>query len=900
MHLVLGVVVGLLVMLQFGFGSALLGALVGALVAEVLSLRKRLNIIEKNPIIQGKREQKTEQEVVFSPVEAPLPPSHRAAPIARPRPLSAAPPPRVRSIDQPPSGRQPNRLDQVFETLGQGSARIVSTIKEFFSTGNVVLKIGVIIVFFGVAFLLKYAAQRDMVPLEFRLAGVAIAGMAMLATGWWLRRSKTGYGLVLQGGGVGILYLVVFGAAKLYGFLPMSFALAIMVGLVALSCLLAVLQDARSLAVFGIVGGFLAPVLMSTGGGSHVLLFSYYGLLNAGIFGIAWMKAWRELNLIGFVFTFAIGTFWGNTGYRPEHFASTEPFLLVFFVFYVVIAILFAYRQPVNLRGFIDGPLVFGLPLVVSGLQYYLVMDTQYGLALSALGFGFFYLALATFLWRRLSERMHLLAEAFLALGVVFGTLAIPLALDGRWSASIWALEGAGMVWVGVRQQRIVARHFGLLLQVAAAYIFLDSVWYPFPSLPFANYHFLGCVFLAVAALTSGFFLDRYIDQLKKWERQYPLPLLVLGLAWWFIGGLREVDKQLPTRETVHGFLLYCSATTMLVGIAVKKLHWPRLALALLLQLPAMVALVPVSFLDFHSGGHLLAGWGMPAWAIAFIVQYRLLYLFTGAWSKRIEIAWHLGALWLLVFVLSHEAAWAVGRLAGLSTVWSWVCWVLVPIGGLFLLMHWPNLTLWPVGTFRSAYLGVGTIPLAAALCIWIVASFTFAGNPGPIPYVPVINPLELFGILAIFTLYFTVSQWQDTASYGGNLPTEKQLLGGVGVLLFFLLNSVVARSVHFYVGIPYYADSLYHSAIFQVAIAALWGVSALAITIWATRRGSRPLWTIGAILLGMVVLKLFIVDLSRTGTIARIVSFLVVGVLMLIIGYFSPIPPKKGEEKRT
>lgn len=106
----------------------------------------------------------------------------------------------------------------------------------------------------------------------------------------------------------------------------------------------------------------------------------------------------------------------------------------------------------------------------------------------------------------------------------------------------------------------------------------------------------------------------------------------------------------------------------------------------------------------------------------------------------------------------------------------------------------------------------------------------------------------------------------------------------------------MVARSVHFFVGIPFYPDSLYRSVVFQAAIAALWGVGALGITVGAARKGSRPLWGVGAVLLGMVVVKLFLVDLSSTGTIARIVSFLVVGVLMLIIGYFSPLPPRKEE----
>ena len=896
MHLVLGVAIGFLVMLQFGIRGALLGALVGALAAEILSLRKRLALLENKAAGWEQQEKEGEPEVFFVPV----------APFAQPIDANAvAQQPRKATFPKDLTGypgsamdinRPPSLVDRFFASLGQGVAVFYTTIKDFFSTGTVVLKIGVIIVFFGVAFLLKYAAQRNMVPLELRLVGAALSGLAMLTTGWWLRHGKTGYGLVLQGGGVGILYLVVFGAAKLYGLFPMLLALAVMVGLVGLSCLLAVLQDARALAVFGIIGGFLAPVLMSTGGGNHVMLFSYYALLNAGIFAIAWAKSWRELNLIGFVFTFAIGTLWGSSGYRPERFASTEPFLLLFFVFYVLIAILFAHRQPINLRGFIDGPLVFGLPLVVTGLQYFLVRDMGFGMALSALGFGLFYLSLAVFLWHRLSESMHLLCETFLALGVVFGSLAIPLALDGHWSASIWALEGAGMVWVGARQQRLLARHFGLLLQLAAACIFLDSVLYPLTALPFANRYFLGCLFLALAALVSSFCLDRYSHLLKKWERFHPLPLLIWGLAWWYLGGIQEADRQFALPEQVHGFLLFCSVTSVLIGIAAGKLQWPRLNLALLLQLPAMLLLVPISFIGFHGPSHLFFGWGWAAWIIAFIVQYRLLYLFAGGWPKNCEVAWHLGTLWLLLFVVSHEVAWAVGQVAELSAVWPMVCWALVPIAGLFLVRRLAQGAVWPVGKFRRSYLGVGGMLPAACLVFWILVSFAAAGDPAPLPYLPLVNPLELSGILAILTLFRWLPNSKEVDFSNGYQP-ERYLHWAMRILLFLLLNSIVARTVHFYAGIPYYSDSLYHSAIFQAAIAALWGFGALAITVWATMRGSRPLWAIGAILLGMVVAKLFLVDLSGTGTIARIVSFLVVGMLMLIIGYFSPIPPKTGEE---
>ncbi len=888
MHLILGVAIGLIGLLQLGLGGGLGGGLLGVVAAEILSLRRRLDTLEKKVPGQVPQGRESDGKIIFTPVSsAPAAPANGAAA------KGWVPSPGR----HPAADSGPSAVDRFFSGLGAKSSEMSEKIKEFFSTGNVVLKIGVIVLFFGVAFLLKYAAQRNLIPIELRLGGVALCAMILLGTGWRLRQCRPGYGLILQGGGVGILYLVVFGAAKLYSLLPPFLALTVMIGLVVLSCLLAVLQDARSLAASGIVGGFLAPVLMAADGGSHVLLFSYYGLLNGGIVGIAWARAWRELNLIGFVFTFVIGTLWGSSGYRPENFGSTEPFLLLFFVLYVLIAVLFARRQPIDLRGFIDGPLVFGLPLVVSGLQYYLVRDMAYGMAFSALGFGLLYLLLATLLRRRQIPSMHLLCEAFLATGVVFTTLAVPFALDGHWSSSIWALEGAGMVWVGAKQRRVLARHFGLLLQLAAAAIFVDSVWYPFAALPFANLYFLGCCFLALAALISSYFLDRFPDCLKRWERYYPQPLLVWGLLWWYLGGLWEVDKQLLPREAVSGMLLFCSAGAVLFGMAVRKLQWPRLALALLLQLPAMVLLAPAGLFAGHGRSHLFFGWGAVAWALAFVVQYRILRVFGGDWPKINEKIWHLGTLWVLLFVASHETAWGVGQFGGLAKVWSTICWALIPSGGLLLLISPAGQKAWPVASFRDSYLGPGGLVPAMSLGCWLVYSLSLAGDPPPLPYLPLVNPLDLSGILIVFTLSLWVLKCRRSDSAVSALA-ERVAFGGIGILLFLLLNSFVARSVHFFAGIPYVADSLYHSAIFQAAIAALWGSGALAITISATRRGRRLLWGIGAILLGMVVLKLFIVDLSGTGTIARIVSFLVVGVLMLIIGYFSPLPPKRMVER--
>jgi uncharacterized membrane protein len=118
-----------------------------------------------------------------------------------------------------------------------------------------------------------------------------------------------------------------------------------------------------------------------------------------------------------------------------------------------------------------------------------------------------------------------------------------------------------------------------------------------------------------------------------------------------------------------------------------------------------------------------------------------------------------------------------------------------------------------------------------------------------------------------------------------------------VAALLFCWLNAVTGRSVHFFTGVPYDARR-------PLCLAGLSGCCRRSLVgtgpdfdhLGSKEREARPIWLAGAGLLTLVVVKLFLIDLSGTGTIGRIVSFLVVGLLMLIIGFFAPLPPKTQE----
>jgi uncharacterized membrane protein len=771
--------------------------------------------------------------------------------------------------------------------------KLIAYTRQFFTTGNVVVKVGIIILFFGVAFLLKYAAQRNAFPVELRLIAVAAGAIGMLIFGWRLRYTKESYALALQGGAVGLLYLTVFSAAKLYTVLPLGFTFFVMVALVVFSCLLAVLQNSRSLACLAIIGGFLAPYLTSSGGGSHVALFSYYAVLNAGIFGMAWFKAWRILNWLGFVFTFVIASLWGYDAYEAKYFNTTEPFLILFFLFYVVIPVLFSYKQPPHLKGLVDGSLVFGVPLVGFTLQGLLVSDYEFGLALSALSMSVFYVLLASWLWNKKIESMRLLTESFIALAVIFASLAIPFALDGDWTAVAWALEGAGISWVGIRQQRLLPRLFGLLLQFGAGVILLVSNQLNYYSTPILNGAYMGALLLSISGLISAYFFYRYKSQLKQGEQAIHYLLLIWALLWWFGSGFVEIDNYVSSRYEINATLFFIVSSLFSISLLARTLDWETAELPAVLLLPAMYFIALVKFIDTPSR-NLLSDYGVVSWVSAFMIQLLLLYRCDTIWNKKLLSFWHSLTMYLYVFICSWIIADFINYLLPNYQVWEDIIWGLIPAIGIMKMMYLRDRVSWPVMEYPASYIGKGLFPIILYLSVWVILSCFNTGDPQPLSFIPVINPLEiaqLFSIIIILNWLLLIKREEIPKINFLDVSTGFNV---VGLITFIYITSIVAHAVHFYAGVRFDESAMFRSEVFQASISIVWTLTTFSVMWMATRKRYRKLWYVGATLLGVVVIKLFLVDLADSGAITRIVSFMTVGILMLVIGYISPIPPKE------
>ncbi len=1053
------------------------------------------------------------------------------------------------TASEPPPSQQPawDRFDD--RNAEPPAPAIPAWLSEFtarwITGGNPLVKIGVLILFLGLAFLLRYVAEHTTVRIEFRYAGVAAAGIALLLAGWRWRHREDSYGLTLQGAGIGVLYLTTLAGMKLHPLIPPEAGFAMLTGVAVFAALLAILQDALTLALAASLGGFAAPVLASSGSEHHLGFFAYLTVLNLGIAVIAWFKAWRLLNLTGFFCTAFLVASWGAKYYEPALFSLAEPFLLSLFVLYVLIAFLFARRtladapadsgasfeehvqQAAPQVSSVDASLVFGVPMSVFGMQYQMVRGFENGPAFSALGFGLAYIFLAYVLFRRTGMRYALLSETMIALAVIFGSLSIPLGLEGTWTSAGWAIEAAGVFWVGMRQQKVHARLFGLLLLIGSAVFFVReltpggdatvlggswfgclmlalSAWWcyrllrgapaghlhgfeqylrpwllaagclfaalmPFLLLqmnwastalallgalavvaarPIAERHLIGwgCVYQLLAgglylrtlqsadggtALANGWMglftagligvalLVAAWTVLRQQDREDGganalggltalvllgglafinlAPLFVLpwrfgamvwpvtGVAtlWWAIrsrqraalafalglqlvagavslgshltllGGMRtpidatpfmhsgflsplligvaafiaarllhrredeplstalgwgamswsavwwafaweaELNRLLP-QEALAPCLIGLTATTAgLWGMLARFGNWRQVGQATIAYLPVLALLLAYQL--EADAWHPLEGWGALFWPAA-LFMHGLLLRGQKSWLPAgLQGAVHAAGVWLFVVIAALELHWQLAHMGGADSTWAMLGWLLAPLAYLWAMSSGTLRRIWPLRDFRDAYAVAGALPVTVFLLGWTGASALIGEGAAPLPYIPLLNPLETGQIAVLLGIALWWRSLHDRRVFRENGAILAAVLGATALMA---ISSAVARTCHLWGGVPWELPALQNSMLVQTSLSIVWGTIAIGSMLTGHRAGVRGVWIAGAALIAAVIGKLFLVELAAHGSVERIVSFIGVGLLLLLVGYFAPLPPRHGAEE--
>ena len=316
-------------------------------------------------------------------------------------------------------------------------------------------RLGILAIMLAVVFFLKWSFDNHLVGELGRIVIGLILGLVFLGTGEYFQRKKFQvYGQGFTGGGIGILYFSIFTAFSFYHLITQPIAFVLMVLITLAASLLAVRYDSPVVGIFGIVGGFATPFLLSTGQNNRVILFTYIAILDAGVLLVAYFKKWPVFNYLTFLFTyfsFTAGLYGSYTSNNLRSFdAVAFSYLTLFFLIYLGISFTRNLRLKETFHR-ADISLIVLNAVIYFALSYGLLIDFIEGwIGFWAVFLGLIYLLMGSFIYRRYTGTRNL-SLTLLAVAAGFITLAVPLQLDGYWISMVWAVEAVIFFYLNLK-----------------------------------------------------------------------------------------------------------------------------------------------------------------------------------------------------------------------------------------------------------------------------------------------------------------------------------------------------------------------------------------------------------------------------------------------------------------
>lgn len=408
----------------------------GGVRAELAALTRRVWLLERelDALKNG-----TAREVSVAPMPAEVAQAAPASAVAA-RPAVPAPP-----VWQPPAAAKEAKAEAT--PGGREDSRNSLENKLGAQVFNLV---GIVVLIIGAAYFLKLAIDRGWLGPMARVVVGLVAGAGLVL--WSERFRAKGYAAFsysLKALGSGVLYLALWAAFHLYHLLPANVAFGAMVLVTAWNAWMAWAQDSQLLAVYALAGGFLTPVLLSTGGNHEVFLFSYLLAIDVATVVLVRLKPWPKLLLGAFPVTMVFFVAWYAEYFHADEMLATSVFILLFDLTFSSVAVRTRVGE-VRARAatLIEDIL---LPLANSAflaLALYSVLQDTGNHAL--LPWEMVVLAAVYLGFMRLPQTA-VASAIHLSIAVVFLTIAVPLKASGHWITVSWLVEGLALLWVASR-----------------------------------------------------------------------------------------------------------------------------------------------------------------------------------------------------------------------------------------------------------------------------------------------------------------------------------------------------------------------------------------------------------------------------------------------------------------
>ena len=237
-----------------------------------------------------------------------------------------------------------------------------------------------IAIFLAAGYFLQWSFEHNYITPPVRVAMGLVTGLGLLAGGLCLPRAR--YGVMVQSltsAGVLVLYASIFAASspKLFDLFGNGLGFGCMALVTVAAFLLATRLEAPAVAVLGLLGGFLTPVLLATGEDHPLSLFGYVGLLDVGLLAVALRKRWSYLTPLAAGATALMQSGWVLKFFTPDKMTTGMMVFVGFAVLFGLIAVMADRNHPLD-RALQVAAL--SLPAAALLFAFYLVLQPDPGI----------------------------------------------------------------------------------------------------------------------------------------------------------------------------------------------------------------------------------------------------------------------------------------------------------------------------------------------------------------------------------------------------------------------------------------------------------------------------------------------------------------------------------------
>lgn len=339
------------------------------------------------------------------------------------------------------------------------SAKIADQNAEFAIGSKLITSVGLVAVFLGVVFFLRYAFENNLITPSMRIFLGVLFGVVFIGIGHFLKEKYDAYATGLRGGGLGIFYISAYAAYSFYELISEPAAFLLFLCITGFGVILSLLYNSKPLIQFSLLGGFIVPLIFPLAHSVHAI-FPYLIILNLSILLIARFKVWPDLTALGLISTALLCIQWTVSNRAETALVETFSYLTILFGIYFTTSFINFIVRDRDYKG-VDAFLLYALPILFFVWCAPLI-DTNEGFAILTFALALFYLIASVALRVIFMSfpTIKLASNVMIMIGSAFLAAATALHFDGTTVTIFWALEATLMVVIGymlnARENRVV------------------------------------------------------------------------------------------------------------------------------------------------------------------------------------------------------------------------------------------------------------------------------------------------------------------------------------------------------------------------------------------------------------------------------------------------------------